>query len=332
MAKEVKVKEKTDFNAKMEELNKTYGKGTVIGFSDKASSDYNAVTTGSISFDNSLGIGGWLPGKMYELMGWEGTGKTTICGHAAAEFQKKFPEKKVVYIDGEHALDLNYFTKLGVDVDKMYINQPDYGEIGFNVAETLIESGEVSLVIIDSNTSLLPKKIIEGEAGDNALGLHARLNSQMYPKIKNKLIKTNTCVIIISQFREKIGILFGSPVTTNGGHALKFYTDVRIEVAKTFDKENTSSETRIKVIKNKMAPPFVECSFFIKWGEGIDKVREMIDLGVQTEVIKKWGDTITLLDNGAGGETKYKVDEFKKYLIEDSDFYSNIKKKILTKL
>ncbi len=323
---------KLGFDAQMEELNKLYGKGSIIGFSDKQTAAYDVVSTNSIAFDKALGIGGFLPGKMYELMGWEGTGKTTICGHAVEKFQKKFPTKKVVYIDGEHALDRNYFTKLGVDVEKMYINQPDNGEMGFNIAEKLIDSGEVSLLIIDSNTSLIPKKVIDGEAGDNALGLHARLNSQMIPKLKNKLIKNNTCVIIISQFREKIGVMFGSPVTTNGGHALKFYADVRIEVAKTFDKENCGNQTRIKVIKNKMAPPFVECSFFIKWGEGIDRIQEMIDLGGDTGVLKKWGESITLLDNGAGGETKYKLAEFKELIADNEEFYQSLKTKILEKL
>lgn len=333
MAKKVKEEtQKSAFDEAMDGLNKTYGKGAVIEMNQIEDEVYDVVSTGSISFDHSLGIGGWLPGKLYELKGWEGTGKTTICGKAAANFQKKFPDKKVVYIDGEHAIDKNYLSALGVDVDKLVICQPDYGEMGFNVAEKLIATGEVSLVIIDSNTSLIPKKVVDGEAGDNALGLQARLNSQMYPKLKNKLIKGGTCVISVNQFREKIGVMFGSPVTTNGGHALKFYSDVIIEVSKTVDKEGMGNLTKIKVTKNKMAPPFVEGQFFIKWGEGIDVITELVDLGNEYGILKKWGSTITILDNGAGGETKYTLEEFEGLLRDNEDFYQELKKKVLEKM
>jgi len=330
MAKEKETR--SSFEEVMDSLNKTYGKGSVIEMNQKVEEEYDVVSTGSISFDNSLGIGGWLRGKLYELKGWEGTGKTTICGKAAAGFQKKYLDKKVVYIDGEHAIDKNYLATLGVDVDKLVICQPDYGEMGYNVAEKLIASGEVSLVIIDSNTSLIPKKVVDGEAGDNALGLQARLNSQMWPKIKNKLIKGGTCVIAVNQFREKIGVMFGSPVTTNGGHALKFYSDVIIEVSKTVDKEGMGNLTKIKVTKNKMAPPFVEGSFFVEWGVGIDVIRELIDLGNEWGIIKKWGSQITLLDNGAGGETKYTLTEFEELLRDNEEFYQDLKTKILSKM
>lgn len=325
MAKE---KEDKSFKGISESLNKTYGKGSVVGMSEMVEDGYSPISTGSLAFDNSLGIGGWQPGKLYELMGWEGTGKTTICGHAVKGFQEKFPDKKVVYIDAEHALDKKYFKALGVNVDEMFLSQPDYGEMGYNIAEKLIESGEVSLLIIDSNTAMLPKKVIDGEAGDNALGLQARLNSQMWPKIKNKLIKGNTCVIVISQFREKIGVMFGSPVTTNGGHALKFYADVRIEVSKSEDKENAGSLTKVKVKKNKMAPPFIEGQFFIKWGEGIDAFQEILDFAVEMNIVKKSGSWYSYMEDKIGqGE-----DSVKQLLLDNPELYQEIKEKVLKQL
>lgn len=265
------------------------------------------------------------PDHLYITDNYIVTHNTTICGHAAKGFQEKFPDKKVVYIDAEHALDKKYFKALGVDVDKMFLSQPDYGEMGYNIAEKLVASGEVSLLIIDSNTAMLPKKVIDGEAGDNALGLQARLNSQMWPKIKNKLIKGNTCVIVISQFREKIGVMFGSPVTTNGGHALKFYTDVRIEVSKSEDKEGGGSLTKIKVKKNKMAPPFVEGQFFIKWGEGIDNVQEILDLAVEANIVKKSGSWYSYMEDKIGqGEQAVK-----QLLIDNPELFQEIKEKVL---
>lgn len=320
--------EKSTFASVVGELNKAYGAGSVVEMSEKMDDGYDVVSTGSIAFDLSLGIGGWQPGKLYELMGWEGTGKTSICGHAVAGFQKKFPGKKVVYIDAEHALDKKYFQALGVDVDSMILSQPDYGEMGFNIAEKLIATGDVSLLIIDSNTAMIPKKVIDGEAGDNALGLQARLNSQMYPKIKGKIIKGNTCVIVISQFREKIGVMFGSPVTTNGGHALKFYTDVRVEVSKSDDKEGRGSLTKVKVKKNKMAPPFVEGSFFIKWGEGIDAFQETIDFAVEWEIIKQSGSWYSYGTDKIGQGMEQVVQ-----LMQDNpELFAEIKEKVFLKL
>lgn len=320
--------EKETFNDVVNGLDKTYGKGSVIAMSEKSEEGYNVVSTGSLAFDLSLGIGGWQPGKLYELMGWEGTGKTTICGHAVKGFQEKFPDRKVVYVDAEHALDTKYFRALGVDVDKMLLSQPDYGEMGFNIAEKLIATGDVSLLIIDSNTAMLPKKVIDGEAGDNALGLQARLNSQMWPKIKAKIIKGNTCVIVISQFREKIGVMFGSPITTNGGHALKFYTDVRVEVSKSEDKEGMGSLTKIKVKKNKMAPPYVEGSFFIKWGEGIDAFQEVIDFAIELDIIHKSGSWFSYNSDKIGQG----MEAVKQLMLDNPELYGEIKEKTINKL
>jgi len=280
MAKAVKKEEKSAFQETMDSLNKKYGKGSVLTLETKPQGDLEVFSTGSIAFDEiALGIGGFAKGKLYELMGWEGTGKSTICGHAVSECQAQ--GGKVVYIDGEHAVDKEYFKALGVNTETMLLSQPSCGEEGFNIALELINTGEVDMVIIDSDSSLIPKKQLDGDIGDHVIGHKAKLNSNAYPKLKTALSRNNVCVIVISQFREKIGQMFGDPRTTQGGHALKFYSDCRIEVAKKAIKEGddiVGHLTKIKVLKNKMAPPFRIASFEIAFGIGIDKIQEIMSL------------------------------------------------------
>jgi recombination protein RecA len=309
----------------MEKLNKSYGEGTVLSLNSKAASYYEIISTGSIGFDYiALGTGGFVAGKIYELMGWEGTGKSTICGHASANCQKK--GGKVVYIDGEHAVDKNYFEALGVDTDSMIFAQPSNGEEGFQIAIDLAKTGEVDLIIIDSDSSLMPKKVVDGDMGDSAIGKKAVLNNGAYPKLKNACSENNVCLIVISQFREKIGVMFGNPTTTQGGHALKFYSDCRMEVSKTLAKEGdvtVGNITKIKVVKNKMSPPFRLASFNIIYGEGIDVISEIFELMDEYALGKKWGQTFTY------DGTKYSLEDFTDLLSEES-FYNKIKQDIIT--
>ena len=312
----------------LDKLNKTYGVGTVLTLDSKGTGDYDLISTGSIGFDNiTLGVGGFVKGKMYELMGWEGSGKSTICGHAVAECQKK--GGVVLYIDGEHAVDKTYFQSLGVDTNKMLIAQPSCGEEGFNIAMEMINTGTIDLVIIDSDSSLIPKKVLDGEVGDSSIGRKALLNSNAYPKLKGALSANNVCVIVISQYREKIGVMFGNPTTTQGGHALKFYTDVRIEVSKSLAKEGDQAYgniTKVKSIKNKMSPPYQLAQFEIVYGVGIDKLKEIMELASDFELIKKWGKTITM------GEIKYTIEEFSALLTDNEEFYNQLKSQIIDKI
>lgn len=328
MAKAKEASSSSKLKEALEKLEKAYGQGTVLALDSKSGGDYDVISTGSIGFDYvTLGVGGFVKGRMYELMGWEGTGKSTICGHAAAECQRK--GGTVVYIDGEHAVDKNYFQALGVDTTKMLIAQPACGEEGFNIAMELINSGEVDLVIIDSDSSLIPKKVLDGEVGDSAIGKKAVLNSNAYPKLKTAAANNNVCVIVISQYREKIGVMFGNPTTTQGGHALKFYSDVRVEVSRSLAKEGDvtyGNITKVKATKNKMCPPYRLSNFEIVYGEGIDKLQEVLDLGNQYEVLKKWGKTITF------NETKYDLEDFSKMLKDNPEFYADIRDAIVNKI
>ena len=316
---------KSKFQEALDALNKKYGEGTILSLGDKNHNEYDLISTGSIAFDYiALGVGGFVKGKLYEIVGWEGSGKSTICGHAAAHCQRD--GGKVLYIDGEHAVDPNYFTSLGVDISSMLIAQPSHGEEGFQIALDMIETGEVDLVIIDSDSSLIPKKVLDGDIGDSSIGRKAKLNSDSYPKLKGALSRNNTCVIVVSQYREKIGMMFGDPRTTQGGHALKFYSDVRIEVSKTLAKEGTEAYgniTKIKTIKNKMAPPFKAVEFEIVFGKGIDQFNEIMTLGSKYDVLRKYGKTITYLD------VKYSADEFEKLLGDNDEFFEQIVKDII---
>jgi recombination protein RecA len=316
------------FQEALDKLNKAYGVGTIITLSGKSGGNYDVISTGSIGFDYvTLGIGGFVKGKMYELMGWEGSGKSTICGHVVAECQKK--GGTVLYIDGEHAVDKKYFEALGVDTEKMLIAQPSCGEEGFNIAMEMINTGTIDLIIIDSDSSLIPKKVLDGEVGDSSIGKKALLNSNAYPKLKTALSEHNVCVIVISQYREKIGVMFGNPTTTQGGHALKYYTDCRIEVSKSLAKEGDvtyGNTTKVKCVKNKMSPPYKLAQFEIVYGVGIDKLKEIMELASDFEIIKKWGKTITF------NETKYDVTQFSEMLTDNEEFYNTIKGQIIDKI
>lgn len=322
-----KKEEKEPFSEVLKRLNKTYGQGAIMGLNDKCADGYDTISTGSIGFDYEvLGVGGFVKGKLYELIGWEGTGKSTICGHLTAECQKK--GGKVVYIDGEHAVDKTYFKALGVNTDDLLLSQPSNGEEGFNIAMETIKTGEVDLVIIDSDSSLLPKKVIDGDIGDSAIGRKAILNSNAYPKLKNKLVENNTCVVVISQWREKIGVMFGDPRTTQGGHALKFYADCRIDISKSLSKDGTEvigNITKIKTIKNKTHPPYHKCQFDIAFGIGIDKKKELMDLASDLDMGKKYGKTYTF------DGTKYSLEEFDD-MLDDDVLYSGLREKIILKL
>lgn len=306
-------------------LEKTYGKGTVLTLNSKSDTDLEVYSTGSIGFDYEvLGIGGFARGKLYEIMGWEGSGKSTICGHAVAECQKA--GGVALYIDGEHAVDKAYFESLGVNISEMLFSQPSNGDEGFNIALELINTGEIHMVIIDSDSSLLPKKQVDGDIGDSALGSKAKLNSSAYPKLKPALSKNNVCVIVISQYREKLGVMFGDPRTTQGGHALKFYADVRIEMSKSLAKDGDivfGNTTKVKTIKNKMCPPYRKAEFDIIYGKGIDKIGEIMELAKTYKLGKRYMGTYTF-DN-----VKYLEEEFREKCLNDTEFYSMIVERIL---
>jgi recombination protein RecA len=316
------------FQEALDRLNKTYGVGSILELDSKKIGNYDIIKTGSISFDHiTLGVGGFVKGKMYELRGWEGTGKSTICGHAVAECQKQ--GGKVLYIDGEYAVDKKYFQKLGVDTTTMLIAQPSCGEEGFNIAMEMINTGEIDLVIIDSDSSLIPKKMLDGDVGDSTIGRKALLNSNAYPKLKGALSKNNVCVIVISQYREKIGIMFGNPTTTQGGHALKFYSDCIIELTKSGAKDGDvqyGNVTKVKAVKNKMFPPYIKSEFEIVYGVGIDKFKEIMTLGNQFDILRKYGKTITYND------VKYQADEFEELLTDNPEFLDSITNDIIAKI
>jgi len=320
--------EQSKFQAALDKLNKAYGVGSVLTLNSKNQNSYDLISTGSVGFDHiTLGVGGFVKGKLYELMGWEGTGKSTICGHTVAECQAK--GGRVLYIDGEHAVDKIYFEALGVNTDEMLIAQPSCGEEGFQIAMDLINTGELDLVIIDSDSSLIPKKVLDGDVGDRSIGRKAILNSNAYPKLKTALSTHNVCVIVISQYREKIGVMFGNPTTTQGGHALKFYSDVRIEVSRTLAKDgdvNYGNITKLKAIKNKMSPPYRKSEFEIVYGKGIDTLDEMMSLLNEFELGRKYGKTMTV------DGTKYDLEEFKQLVVDNPEFYDELREKIIAKI
>jgi recombination protein RecA len=330
MAKAAKAQESSisKFQEALDKLNKAYGVGTVLTLDSKSSGEYDVISTGSIGFDHiTLGVGGFVKGKLYELMGWEGTGKSTICGHVVAECQKK--GGTVLYIDGEHAVDKKYFQAIGVDTTKMLIAQPSCGEEGFQIAMDMISTGDIDLVIIDSDSSLIPKKVLDGDVGDSSIGKKAVLNSNAYPKLKSALSEHNVCVIVISQYREKIGMMFGNPTTTQGGHALKFYSDCRIEVSRSLAKDGDvtyGNLTKLKATKNKMNPPYRLSNFEIVYGVGIDKLGEIMNLINDFGIGRKYGKTMTI------AEHKYDLEEFKNMLINNEEFYNEIKKEIISKI
>jgi len=319
---------KTKFQETLDNLDKKYGKGTVVALDYKTNGHYDVISSGSVGFDwKTLGVGGFVKGKMYELMGWEGVGKSTICGHAVAECQKA--GGKALYIDSEHALDKKYFQALGVDTSKMLISQPNSGEEGFNIAMEMIQSGELDLIVIDSDSSLIPKKVIDGEVGDSAIGKKALLNSNAYPKLKNALVNNKVCVLVVSQYREKIGMMFGNPTCTQGGHALKYYADCRIEISKSLAKKGDvvfGNTTKVKATKNKMCPPYRGSSFDIVYGLGIDRIGEVMELINEFDIAHKWGKKITIDEN------EYEIGEFKTLVEDNMEFYEELKEKIIDKI
>ena len=298
MAKEVEVKA-ADANAArlkalqatIDKIEKDFGKGTIMKLGDQPQWDVQVIPSGSVALDHALGVGGYPRGRIIEIYGPESSGKTTLAIHAIAEDQKQ--GGIAAMIDAEHAFDRTYAKALGVNLETLLISQPDNGEQALEIADNLIRSGAVDIVVIDSVAALTPKAEIEGEMGDNKVGLQARLMSQALRKLTANISKTNTCCIFINQLREKIGVMFGNPETTTGGNALKFYASVRIDVRRVTQlkdgEEALGNRTRVKVVKNKMAPPFKKAEFDIVYGEGISKVGEVIDLGVEYNVISKSG-------------------------------------------
>ena len=314
-------------------LDKDFGKGTVMSLSDRGDMDIETISTGSMGLDIALGIGGLPRGRIIEAYGMESSGKTTLAIHLIAEAHKD-PNSLCAIIDAEHSFDMEYAANLGVDIDRLDINQPEFGEQGLEVAEKLISSGAYDVVVIDSVAALVPKAELEDEMGTQKMGLQARMMGQACRKLAGTVKKTNTILLFLNQQREKIGVMFGSPLTTSGGNALKFYASVRLEVTRSTTSDNSvkigddilGNLTKVKVIKNKVAPPFKNCEFNILYGTGIDKIGELIKITNDLEIIRKWGKTITYK------EEKYEVSVFEALLADNSDFYEDLRKQVLEKV
>ena len=313
----------------LSKLDKAYGKGAVMKMGDAAIVEVDTISTGSLGLDLALGVGGLPRGRVIEIFGPESSGKTTLTLHAIAEAQKAGGID--AFIDAEHAFDRFYAEKLGVDIANLVISQPDNGEQALEITENLIRSGAVDIVVVDSVAALTPKSEIEGEMGDSKMGLHARLMSQALRKLTSTINKTNCTVIFINQLREKIGVMFGNPETTTGGNALKFYASVRLDIRRSTQIKNSNGEvmgnkTRVKVVKNKVAPPFRMAEFDIMYGEGISKVGEIIDIGVDYEIIKKSGSWFSYMDSKLGQGR----DAVKSLLLDNPELMEELEEKIVT--
>lgn len=306
----------------MSQIERQFGKGSIMKLGTREVMKVPAISTGSIALDRGLGIGGLPKGRITEIYGAESSGKTTIALHAIAEAQKE--GGVAAFVDAEHALDVAYAKKLGVNCDELLVSQPDTGEQALEIAEMLVRSGAVDILVIDSVAALVPRAEIEGEMGDSHMGLQARLMSQALRKLTATISKTNTSLIFINQIRMKIGVVFGNPETTTGGNALKFYASVRMEVRKAGPikdgQDLIGNRTRIKIVKNKMAPPFKEAEFDLMYGEGISKVGELLDIGVEQEVIEKSGAWYSY----SGTRIGQGRENVKKYFVENPALYQEI--------
>lgn len=318
----------------IEEIQKDFGEGAIMKLGDKPNNQLDVISTGSLGLDSALGVWGLPKGRIVEIYGPESSGKTTLATHVIAEAQKK--GDLCLVIDAEHAYDTEYAKKLGVDVDNLYISQPDNGDQALEIADRAISSGKFGVVVIDSVAALVPKGELEGEMGESKMGLQARLMSQACRKLTATVSKHNCLLIFINQLREKIGVMFGNPETTTGGNALKFYASVRIDIRRSTTADNSIKEgdeivgnlVKAKVIKNKVAPPFRATEFWMVYNKGIDKIAEVIELGHKAGILKKWGKQITLYKEGDEAVFKYDIEEFKGMLEDNPEFYQELYNRI----
>ena len=318
-------------NLTLDKLDKTYGKGSVMRLGEQTIEKIEAISSGSIGLDIALGVGGYPKGRVVEIYGPESSGKTTLTLHAIAECQKA--GGIAAFIDAEHAFDRLYAQNLGIDLGELVISQPDNGEQALEIADNLIRSGAVDMLVVDSVAALTPKSEIEGEMGDSKMGLHARLMSQALRKLTASISKTNCTVFFINQLREKIGVMFGNPETTTGGNALKFYASVRVDIRRSTQLKNADggvlgNKTRVKIVKNKVAPPFETTEFDIMYGEGISKIGEILDIGVEHDIIEKSGSWFSY----GGSKLGQGRDAVKAILKDNPELMEELEQKILEQL